>query len=153
MDSLEQITNFIALGDRFATAGMPEREQFSAIAEAGYQVVVNLACLDSPGQQADEAALLESLGLQYIHIPVAWENPQLSDVERFFEALETHSQQRIFIHCVLNYRVSAFVYLFRTLRQAIPHEQAWADLNRIWHPEGKWAAFIQSARQAFTKQS
>ena len=45
-------------------------------------------------------------------------------------------------------RVSAFVYLYRTLKEDITEEQARADLEKIWKPEDleQWAAFIETAR-------
>lgn len=148
MESLDQVTNFIEISPSLGTSGMPARELFAAIAQAGYQVVINLSMPESSGQQPDERELVEGLGMDYIHIPVVWESPQLTDLERFFQALDENQDRRVFAHCVLNYRVSAFVYLYRTLRQGISHEQAWSDLTRIWTPEGTWEAFIQSTRLA-----
>ncbi len=149
MESLGEITNFLAISPSLGTAGMPTRQQFPLIAAAGYEVVINLSRLESPGQQPDEKDMVEALGLDYIHIPVAWENPQQTDLARFFQALDEHRERRVFVHCVLNYRVSAFMYLYRTQRLGVPPEQAWEDLVQIWEPEGVWETFIQSARLGF----
>ncbi len=144
LTSIEQVPNYLAVFPWLATSGMPKADQFGAIARAGYQVVINLAVSTSPGQLPNEAELVERLGMVYTHIPVDWESPQAADLQRFFEALESHPGEKIWVHCVLNYRVSAFVYLYRTLRMGTPPSEAWADLTRIWTPDGIWAAWMDS---------
>lgn len=144
LTSIEQITHYLPVYPWLATSGMPAANQFQAIARAGYQVVINLAVSTSPGQLHNEAELVESLGMLYNHIPVDWENPQTADLHHFFETIEAHYGKRIWVHCVLNYRVSAFVYLYRVLRMGTPPAEARVNLNRIWTPEGIWAAWIDS---------
>ena len=90
---------------------MPARDQFSCIADAGYQVVINLALSDSPGAIPEENILITHLGMTYVHIPVVWEQSQLSDLDQFFATLQQLQSQKIFVHCVLNMRKSVFVYL------------------------------------------
>ena len=42
-------------------------------------------------------------------------------------------------------RVSAFVYLYRVLRQGVDESTARNDLHRIWQPNPTWQAFIDTA--------
>ncbi len=142
MTSLTEITNFYQVSEYLGTSGMPRREQFADIAASGYQVLINLARPVSPGQLADEGELARSLGMSYIHIPVEWENPRPEDVQQFFAAMDANRDRKVFVHCVMNYRVSAFVYLYRVVRLGIPEVQARADLNTIWTPDGVWAELI-----------
>jgi uncharacterized protein (TIGR01244 family) len=139
---LEEITNFYAVTDSLGTSGMPRRDQIADIAAAGYRVVINLAMDEPPAQLAGEAELVRSYGMEYVHIPVAWQDPQPADVQRFFQIMDADQDRRVFVHCVMNYRVSAFVYLYRILRQGVLPEHALHDLNHIWRPDGKWAEFI-----------
>jgi protein tyrosine phosphatase (PTP) superfamily phosphohydrolase (DUF442 family) len=143
--SLQEITNFFEISPSLGTSGMPHVEHFALIAASGYEVVINLARSESPGQLADEARLVQAAGMEYIHIPVAWQAPSLFDVRRFFAALEDHRDRRVFVHCVMNYRVSVFVYLYRVLRLVVAEPLARADLNRIWSPDGVWADLIAQA--------
>ena len=142
MDNLSAITNFIAISDQLGTSGMPTAAQLTEIAGAGYTTVVNLARDESPGALPGEADLVRSMGMEYIHIPVVWVSPQIEEVERFFNVMDEHKNQKVFVHCVMNYRVSAFVYLYRILRLGITEEEAWQDLTRIWTPDGVWAELI-----------
>lgn len=146
MGNITAIKNYFRVTENLGTAGMPLREQFADIAAAGYQVVINLASSASPGQLTDEEQVVQSLGMEYTAIPVIWERPQLDDLRRFFSVMDANQNRRIFVHCVANYRVSVFVFLYRTLRLATPPGPAWTDLTRIWTPDGIWSEFINQAR-------
>lgn len=142
-NSIEEIYNYLKLSDSVATSGQPTEVQFSAIQESGYQVVVNLAHPDSPKALPNEQAVVESLGMQYIHIPVVWENPIPEDISRFFTVMEANADKPVFVHCAANMRVSAFMYLYRLIHEGIREEQAKQDLHRIWTPNETWQRFIQ----------
>ena len=45
--SIEAMTNHIQVSDRIASSGQPEDHQFKTIAQAKYQVVINLAMPNS----------------------------------------------------------------------------------------------------------
>lgn len=81
--SIEDIYNFLKLSDAIATSGQPTEEQFLAIRESGYQIVVNLALPESPNALPDEKQVVEAQGMQYKNIPVVWDNPTLEDVAQF----------------------------------------------------------------------
>ncbi|MER3434199.1 MAG: phosphatase [Leptolyngbya sp. ERB_1_1] len=141
---MNSILNFVQINDRLATAGQPTIEQFTAIKNAGYSVIINLAVPTSEGAIPNEREIVESLGMQYFHIPVVWDNPTIDDFNQFSTVMKTHADQSIFVHCAKNMRVSAFVYLYRRSHETISEEQAKADLNKIWQPNPTWQAFIQT---------
>ncbi len=145
MASVEDIQNFLQLSDQLGSAGQPFRDQFSLIADAGYATVINLAMPDSMDAVADEADLVRGLGMEYASIPVVWEAPLDSDLVEFFALMERQQGRKVFVHCARNMRVSAFLYLYRVLRQGMSSDQAWSDLQRIWVPNETWQAFIQKA--------
>ena len=142
-NSIEEIYNYLKISDSVATAGQPTEAQFSLVKKSGYQVVVNLARPDSPNALPHEQAIVESLGMQYIPIPVIWENPTLEDISHFFSVMETNADKSVFVHCAANMRVSSFVYLYRLVRAGTSEEQAKQDLHRIWTPNETWQRFIQ----------
>ena len=43
MNTLEHIRNFLRIDDRLATSGMPQPEDFAALRQAGFDIVINLA--------------------------------------------------------------------------------------------------------------
>lgn len=138
---IENIVNFLQISDRLATAGQPKIEQYPAIAAAGYQFVINLALTDSPNALVDEGSIASNLGIEYIQIPVIWGAPTLTDFQEFTSVMDAHSNQKIFVHCAANKRVSAFIYLYRVCG-GIDQTTATIDLAKIWTPDLIWQNFI-----------
>ena len=140
---LENIYNYLKISDKIATAGQPSVEQFSYIKEAGYQVVINLALKDSSNALRNEKEIVEIEGMQYIHIPVIWENPTEDKLKEFIQVMKINLDKKVFVHCAANKRVSAFIYLYRRSQESIDEEIAKKDLDKIWVPNEIWQQFIQ----------
>lgn len=140
---MQDIFNFLQISDRVATAGQPTEAQLESIKNAGYQTVINLAPPTSKQALPNEPAIVESLGMRYVSIPVDFNQPTIEDFDRFSEAMQEAAGDRIFVHCIANYRVSAFLYLYRRLYENLSDEQATRDLLQAWTPNPTWQAFIQ----------
>lgn len=125
---------------------MPTAEQMKSVADAGVKVVINLALKTSQGALENEDALVESLGMKYIHIPVEWNNPTQQDLEDFFGAMNEHRDEHVLVHCQANYRVSAFIMLYRVLHLGWKKEDAIPIMAKIWNPEDfpVWQKFIDA---------
>ncbi len=149
---ITDIINFLAINPLLATGGMPTIDQVQALAEAGFEVVINLALDQSPDAIPEEEVVVTRLGMRYIHIPVIWKHPQLSDLEKFFDSMQQFSSSKIFVHCVLNLRVSVFVYLYRVIVLREVSTIAHADLLKIWQPDDIWQAFIDQTLKKVTSQ-
>lgn len=145
-ERIEDIYNFIQLSDRIATAGQPTAIQYLAIANAGYQVVINLALKESANALPEEQSIATNLGLEYIHIPVLWDAPNLENFQAFTTVMNAHQDRKIFIHCAANMRVSAFMYLYRQLEDRIDEPTARLDLAKIWVPNQTWQTFIDATK-------
>lgn len=139
---LTEIYNFLPIDKRWATAGQPTAEQFLAIAQAGYEVVINLGMRDSPRALADEGSLVIAQGLDYIAIPVVWEAPTSENLTTFFAAMTANTEKQCFVHCIANMRVSAFSFLYRVLVLGVPIDEARQTLHQIWEPNPIWQQFI-----------
>jgi protein tyrosine phosphatase (PTP) superfamily phosphohydrolase (DUF442 family) len=148
MSELNEILNYLPLSERIGTAGQPTEAQFHEVREAGYRAVINLALPTSAGALRDERRIVESLGMDYVSIPVEWEAPRAEDAFRFFDAMDALRERKTFVHCAMNMRVSAFMYLYRVLRQGEDPEVAERDLLRIWTPNERWRALMEEVREA-----
>lgn len=142
---LSTIYNFLQYADGTGTSGQPTTAQFGAVQESGYEVVINLATGATPRDLPNEANVVAGLGLEYIHIPVIWEAPTTADLQQFCDAMDATHDKKRFVHCIANMRVSAFMFLYRVLRQGVPVPEARAMMNRIWEPNAIWQAFIETA--------
>lgn len=151
---LEAIKNYRSAGDRLGTSGQPLEDQIKLIADAGFEVVINLALHDDPRYSLpDETATVHSLGMTYIHIPVQFAQPTLENLADFFQAMKAHSDHKVWVHCAANWRVTVFVGLYREIVLGWPHEKAFELLRATWEPNEVWAAFISSAISHFNRPS
>ncbi len=156
MTDLQSIRNFAHLSHWIGTSGQPTRDQFETIAKAGYCAVVNLALPDHPDSLSDEASIVTSLGLAYHHIPVPWDAPLLQHLIDFASVMDlysgTQSRSRrnnarpVFVHCIMNYRVSAFCYRYLTDVCGFPPGDARSPILMEWTPEGVWAEVVGDSR-------
>jgi protein tyrosine phosphatase (PTP) superfamily phosphohydrolase (DUF442 family) len=143
MASISDIYQYRQAAPDLATSGQPREEQLSLIAASGYEVVLNLALHDDPRYSLpDEAEAVRRLGLEYLHIPVPFDSPTQGDLAQFFEAMDARKGKRIWLHCAANLRVTAFLGLYRQLREGWPTERAFALMNDVWKPNPVWEHFI-----------
>jgi CubicO group peptidase (beta-lactamase class C family)/protein tyrosine phosphatase (PTP) superfamily phosphohydrolase (DUF442 family) len=126
------ITNLTVLNDLLWSAGQPTRAQLAEVAEAGFETVINLALATSDNALADEAEAAQSLGMEYIHIPVVWDAPRPENLQDFMDAMDARQGKKVFVHCAMNYRASAFVALWRVLRQDWEAGEAFATQKTVW---------------------
>ena len=150
---LTTVLNYHGISDRLTTAGQIEYDQDPQLSEEGYEVVINLATAN-PERNAMEGFHVTSSGMTYIQIPVEFATPQLSDVKLFFDVMEANQDRKLFVHCIANFRASAFVYMYRTLVEGVPEEEARADMDAVWDPSEQprwaaWADLIESAQSEF----
>jgi protein tyrosine phosphatase (PTP) superfamily phosphohydrolase (DUF442 family) len=147
---IESIQNFLQISPGLFTAGQPFRDQFAAVKEAGCAAVINLATPVSWDAVADEPELWQALGIEYVNIPVLWDAPQADDLRQFMDQMDRLQGQKVFVHCARNMRVSAFVFLYRTLRRGENPAACLNDLLKIWQPDETWQSFILTAARNFS---
>src|SRR5215203_2348832 len=105
---MKAIYHYQFLSENLSSSGMPTVEQMKEIADAGVQVVINLAPHDVPKAVPNEGELANSLGMEYINIPVTWRAPEQEAFIQFMDAMDAHANKKIHVHCEANYRASAF---------------------------------------------
>jgi protein tyrosine phosphatase (PTP) superfamily phosphohydrolase (DUF442 family) len=141
----QDIYNFLALSDTLFTGGMPKADQLTDAAQRDVQIVINLAPHTVPDALPDEEQLVNSLGMQYIHIPVIWTTPTKDGLDRFIAVMDENKDKKILVHCQANFRATAFVALDRILRQGWDPKDAIEDMHKIWDAEDYpiWKMFIE----------
>ena len=130
--ALADIYNFEAVTDWLGTSGQPTEIQFADIADAGFDAVVNLALPSSDNALANEGSIVTGYGMAYIHLPVIFENPTVKDLRMFFGIMNALEGRKVWVHCVVNARVSAFVYHYLRYAKGFDEESAKTRLLRKW---------------------
>jgi len=141
----EKIYNFLILSDRLFTGGMPKADQIKSAAQTGVKTVINLALHDLPHALPDEEKLVKSLGMEYINIPVEWNNPTRQNLDDFMDAMDRQFDKKVLVHCEANYRATGFTALYRVLRLGWNPADALDVMHKIWDEENYpvWKKFIQ----------
>ena len=139
---LQDIRNYIEYSSTFASAGQPSEEQLALLPDAGFERVIYIAFSNSRSAVAAEDAIVKELGMDYVHIPVIWDAPTMSDFYAFAGAMQRAPAEKTLLHCAANFRASAFSFLYRVIYQHVPMSQAKADMNSIWTPNETWKNLI-----------
>ena len=144
----ENIYAFQRLSDRITTSGRVTASDLAQLQRMGVKRVVNLAPDTGVGALAGEAGMLAELGIAYVHIPIPFRQPTEAHYAAFVTAIE-ESEETLHVHCMANWRVSAFFYRYHR-EHGMDESEARALLRRQWTPEhnvypgsDKWAAIMQ----------
>jgi uncharacterized protein (TIGR01244 family) len=144
----DDITAWQRLGPDLTTSGRLEAADMSRLAAIGVRHVINLALADSPGALDGEAGLLAEQGIGYDHIPVPFDAPDETHLAAFQRAL-ADAPRPLHVHCIANWRVSAFFYRYHRDEAGMPEAEARALMERQWSPQSSdnrhapaWARFI-----------
>ena len=129
---LTDIRNWRSRPDGITTSGKLERGDPARLAAAGVTHVINLALDDHPEALTDEGALMAAAGIAYTHIPVPFDAPTRDHITLMRDAIEA-SDGPVHVHCIMNYRVTAFFYLLD--REAgVAESEARARMQSVWDP-------------------
>ena len=142
---MDNIINFYQITENIGTGGQPTIGELAEIAEANYSVVVNLAMHDSDNAISEEGDIVSSLGMKYIHIPVPFEAPTSDHLKKFFNVMDSFEDKKVFVHCAVNARVSAFMHQYLTLKKGVSSEQATSPLLNQWLPtmDSNWKSIME----------
>ncbi len=71
--------------------------------------------MHNKGALKEEDKIVSKSEMIYIHIPITWKNPEIDRLKLFLNVLKTLEEEnkKVFIHCIMNYRVSAFIYQYK----------------------------------------
>ena len=138
----EHIANWLRIDAQITSSGQPGEEEIAQIAQTGARYVINLALHSHERALPAEAQSVAASGMTYIHIPVEFTAPTEDDYAQFCAAMQRVGDARVHVHCIINARVSAFLYRYRREYQGVDETTARAMMEKLWRPGGVWAAFI-----------
>jgi protein tyrosine phosphatase (PTP) superfamily phosphohydrolase (DUF442 family) len=106
--------------------------------------VINLALADSDRAIADEGRIVAALGMAYVHLPVPFERPTARQLQTFIGLMRALAGDKVWVHCVVNARVAAFMYHYLRWELGYDDERATSPLLRGWRPQmdAVWRDFL-----------
>ena len=148
---MNKILNHIKINELISTSGQLKIEEFELIANEGFEVVINLAVPTTSNSLENEDKIVSNLNMTYIHIPVSFENPKISDLKLFLNILQSLGVNKVWIHCAKNYRVSAFIYVYRKYILHTPFEEIDLSIFDIWKPSLIWQELMKVSIEDLSK--
>ena len=153
MNDIENILNYKKNDDKLSTSGQPREEEFKLIAQAGFEVIINIRPEFEMIYVFDERKIVSSLGLDYYQIPMTFDTLNNQILSKFFEVLEHNKGKKIFVHCHRNIRVSVLVILYRLIILKWNKEIAYKEFSQFIEVTPMWEEYIDEHIKRFnTKQ-
>ena len=157
MKDPEDIRAWQRLSSEITTSGRLQEGDPARLAGLGVRRVVNLALDTHPEALPGEAGSLEAQGVDYVHIPIPFDAPEEAHYTAFKEAIAS-AEGPVHVHCIMNWRVSAFFYLLN-LEQGLPERKARQIMACQWNPieaeepyARPWAQLIAKLKASFPGQ-
>ena len=136
------IINYREYSEWLSSSGQPTAAQLKKLKGAGIERVVFLAFTDHDESVPHEDRIVSRQGIDYVQIPVDWEAPTLSDFNAFAGVMRQQPRKKTLVHCQVNFRASAFSFLYRVLYEDVDMAQAKDDMDSVWVPNDTWRQFI-----------
>lgn len=93
--SIKETSNYKAVSETLASSGQPDEMQFKAIAEAGFEVVINLAMPNSENAIPEEGYIVTARKMVYVHLPVPFDAPTAGHLRSFFALMRAFEGKKM----------------------------------------------------------
>ncbi len=130
------------------TSGRIEDRDVARLADLGVRHVINLALETHPEALVGEGEKLAAQGIAYTHVAVPFDAPGEDHFSAFVKAMQ-EGPRPVHVHCIMNWRVSAFVYRYNRDCLGMAEPVARSLMEKQWSPDGSdrpeaavWAEFI-----------
>ncbi len=145
--AVEDITNYLKVSETLTSSGQPTEMEFKAIAEAGFEVVINLTMPNSENVIPEEGYIVTARGMSYTHLPIPYDAPSGEHLKTFLGIMDAFAGKKCWVHCVVNQRVSAFLFQYHKLVLGMSDEDARKVIIPGWQPENVWREFMALKKQ------
>jgi uncharacterized protein (TIGR01244 family) len=136
--SVLQAPNVVPISAQLVTSGQPTAAALAQLAAQGFGAVIYLAPLTVADAVADEPAIVQRQGMEFVHIPIQFGKPTEADVQAFVAAMRRLHGRKVLVHCQINMRASSMTFLYRVLEAHEAPEPAYEAVTRVWSPQGVW---------------
>jgi uncharacterized protein (TIGR01244 family) len=143
--NLAGVASVVEVGPRVLLAGQPTPEGLQNAKHAGVTLVINLR----PESELafNERQMVESLGMEYVNIPVTPQTLDDARVDAFLAQLgdlrlRPGSADRVLVHCSSGNRVAALWAMYEIAEGGLPPEEAVARARRAGLKSAELVQFI-----------
>ena len=139
---VESIENFQRVSDRVATGGQPTPEQVGALADAGFNAIVNLR-EDSEFNDGPQFRAARDAGIRFVRVPVSMTHPTDASVAKFLAVTDEVELYPVYVYCAEGNRAAAYWMIRRVLRDRWTLEKAEAEAVRAGLTKPETLEFVR----------
>ena len=133
-----QAPNVVPISADLVTSGQPTAEALARLSEQGFGAVIYLAPPTVSDAVPAEADMVRKQGMEFVNIPIPFNNPTSADFQAFVAAMERLGGRKVLVHCQVNMRASSMTFLYRAIVRGEKPEQAYESVAKVWSPQGPW---------------
>jgi tyrosine-protein phosphatase SIW14 len=124
------IPRFFMVADGLFRGGQPTERGFALLKQRGIKTIVNLRI------EHDEGKIVESLGMNYVHIPLEevrpWTEIPEAAIAKYFEVINNPANYPIFFHCQRGAdRTGAMAAFYRMAIQGWDAQKSYSEARGI----------------------
>jgi protein tyrosine phosphatase (PTP) superfamily phosphohydrolase (DUF442 family) len=135
--------NVVEISPRLVTSGQPSAESLANLKALGFEAVIYLAPPTVHDAVRDEPLIVTRQGLTFVNIPIRFDDPTEADLETFAGVLTGLGNRKVLVHCQINLRASAMVFLYRATVLKEDPRIAYEAVTKVWQPDPAWRRLLE----------
>lgn len=139
-----QAPNVVEITPRLVTSGQPNADALARLGALGFEAVIYLAPPTVMDAVKDEPLILGRQGITFVNLPIHFDQPTEADVETLNGLLRALAGKKVLVHCQVNFRASAMVFLYRAIALREDPRAAYESVSRVWTPNRAWRTLIEA---------
>jgi protein tyrosine phosphatase (PTP) superfamily phosphohydrolase (DUF442 family) len=139
-----EIMNFYQYNEMLASGAQPTPEQIEKLKINGFEVVFNISPSSAKNALKEEALIVETNRMDYIHFPVDCSNLRPLHYSTFKGIMNGIQAKKVFVHCGGNIKSANLIHMYHVLEMGIDESESYKTLLKIQNPETKWFQYFKS---------
>ena len=138
------IGNYFEYSPLLSSGAQPSIEQLESLKKDGFDVVVNISPSSARNALSNEAQIVETLKMDYVHFPVDCSNLRPIHFNTFKGIMNGLNHKKAFVHCGGNIKSSNLLHMYHVIEQGFDETDSFKTLSKIQQPEQKWFDYFKS---------
>lgn len=135
--------NVVEISPQLVTSGQPSADALAKLKALGFEAVIYLAPPTVQDAVRDEPLIVARQGLTFVNIPIRFDQPTEADFETFAGVMRALKDRKVLVHCQINLRASAMVFLYRAIALKEDPRVAYEAVTKVWQPHDAWRRLIE----------
>lgn len=137
------IQNYYQYSDSLSSGAQPTMDEIAALKTEGFEAVVNISPASTRNAIKDEANIVESQHMDYVHFPVDCSNLRPIHYATFKGIMQGLEGKKVFVHCGGNIKSSNLLHMYHVLEKGMDEAESLKTLRKIQNPEEKWFHYFK----------